>query len=151
VPKPFGRVDRETGGVVLVEGAAGLVATPLFSEVVALGAEKLEKRSGREYAHLEIPHRTAESLAGDPADEGLLVPRVPALDLRQLKWKVVLVPDVEQKAEDIALVGAQRNLSIETDGVLRFVFGGELAVADEEIDGVESVGEELPRLERRHL
>ena len=153
MPKTFGRLHGQTGGIVLMEWASGLVAVPLSLEVVAPGTEEFQEginllAAGR---HLEIPHRTIESLAADPADEGLLVPRVPAFDLRQLEREIVLVPDMEQKAEDVPLVSAQRNLSIETDGVLRFVFGGELAVADEEIDGVEGVGEELPRLERRHL
>ena len=137
----------------MMERASGLVAAPLSLKVVASGTKEFQKRvnllaAGR---HLEIPHRSAESLTGDPSYKGLLVPRVPAFDLRQLEREIVLVPDMEQKAEDVPLVSAQRNLSIETDGVLRFVFGGELAVADEEIDGVEGVGEELPRLERRHL
>ena len=115
-----------------MERASGLVAAPLSLKVVASGTKEFQKRvnllaAGR---HLEIPHRTAKSFAGHPADEGLLVPRIPALDLRQFKWKVVLVPDVKQKAQDIALVGAQRDLFIKMDGVLGFVFGGELAVTD---------------------
>ena len=58
---------------------------------------------------------------------------------------------MEQKAEDVPLVSAQRDFFIEVDGVLGFVLGRKLAVADEEIDGVESVGEELPALEWGHL
>ena len=132
-----------------MERASGLVAAPLSLKVVASGTEEFQKgvnllAAGR---HLEIPHRTAESLAGDPSYKGLLVPRVPAFDLRQLEREIVLVPDVEQKAENVPLVSAQRDFFIEVDGVLGFVLGRKLAVADEEIDSVESVGEELPALE----
>ena len=136
----------------MMERASGLVAAPLSLKVVASGTEEFQKgvnllAAGR---HLEIPHRSAESLTGDPSYKGLLVPRVPAFDLRQLEREIVLVPDVEQKAENVPLVSAQRDFFIEVDGVLGFVLGRKLAVADEEIDSVESVGEELPGLKRRH-
>ena len=157
-----------------MERAAGLVAISLFLEIVALGAEEIEKWSRRKYTHLEVPHRVTESLAGArrsryevPADEGLLVTKVPALDLREwpfgnaraCKREVVLIPDVEQKTENIALVGAERDLLVEKDRVLGFVpqghflrgvVGGKLPVSDEEIDGVECVGEKLPGLEWGH-
>jgi hypothetical protein len=135
-----------------MERASGLVAVPLSLEVVAPGTEEFQEginllSAGR---HLEIPHRTAKSLAGHPAYEGLLVPRVPARDLRQLERKVVVIPDVKQKTEDVTLVSAQRDFPVKKDGVLGLVLGGELTVADEEIYSVECVGEEFPGLEWRH-
>jgi len=135
-----------------MESASCLVAVPLSFEVVAPGTKEFQEGVSLLSArrHLEIPHRSAESLTGDPSYKGLLVPRVPAFDLRQLEREIVLVPDVEQKAENVPLVSAQRDFFIEVDGVLGFVLGRKLAVADEEIDSVESVGEELPGLKRRH-
>ena len=40
-PKTLGRIHRETGGVVRVEGATGLVVLALSLEFMAVGAEKL--------------------------------------------------------------------------------------------------------------
>jgi len=125
-----------------MERASGLVAAPLSLEVVAPGTEEFQEGvnllpAGR---HLEIPHRSAEGLAGNPADEGLLVPLVPARDLRQLERKIVVIPDVKQKTDDVALVSTQRDFPVKVDGVLGFVLGGELAVASEKIDSVKSAG-----------
>ena len=40
VPEPFGRLHGETGGVVFVKRAVGLVALALFLEIVTLGAKE---------------------------------------------------------------------------------------------------------------
>jgi hypothetical protein len=79
---------------------------------------------------LEVPTRAAKSAAVGPVVEGALVLFVPSGNGGQLKWKVIVTPNVEQERKDRVLVGAQRLLA-KLDGVCGLVVFRQSVASDQ--------------------